>query len=1110
MNPKIGEPDGCHWTVSSRHFGNVSRLRPTQPTLQLDEIDRTRMLTHVLVNSTIRRQFSSLMNETRSLIAVCQLTSTNDLEANFEVAKGMMKRAKERKAKIVFFPECFDYIGQSREESEMLALTDSDNYIGRYRNCAEEYGLWLSLGGFHQKDPTGLRKPFITHLIIDDKGTTRGVYRKLHLFDLDIAGEMRLIESEFSSRGNKISEPVCTPVGNVAMSICYDLRFAELALWYRMNGAHILTYPAAFTVNTGLAHWETLLKARAIETQCYVVAAAQIGKHNDKRSSYGHSMVVDPWGAIVAQCSETIDMCFAEISLSYLSEVRKLQPVFDHRRSDLYTLIAVQRNEIGNEMYIFGDHRIPSEHVFYRSTYTFCFVNRNPVLPGHVLICPIRNVKRLTGLNHAETSDLFITAKRIQAMLEDYYKTTSSTVCVQDGPEAGQTVSHLHVHILPRKKDDLGDDPDNVYRELAEHDKTKEKQFREKEEMKNEANIYRCLLAECARYPIILPSHNIVHQYPGDPAGHKFDYIERCSKRTLQLAALAFCFIGLYSIFSAMNQERRSVDNGSDPFASYKSYGKKDWHDYESMKRDAVRQGLGEGGKPVVIASKKLKKLRDSLYRSNGYDAYISDLIALDRSIKDIRHSGCKSMVYLEKLPSVGVVLPFHNEHNSTLLRSVYSVINRSPKDVMKEIILVDDGSTKPFLKGPLEKFLKKADLNYIVKVIRTQKREGLIRARQIGARHTTADVIVFLDAHSEANYNWLPPLIEPIALNYKTVVCPFVDVIDCDTYEYRAQDEGGRGSFDWEFNYKRLPLTEDSKKNPTHPFRNPVMAGGYFAISRKWFWELEGYDEGLEIWGGEQYELSFKVWQCHGTLIDVPCSRVGHIYRCKYIPFPNPGIGDFISRNYRRVAEVWMDEYAEFLYKRRPPLLAVDFGDLSKQKAVRKRLKCKSFEWFMKEIAFDQEKFYPAVEPEDSAKGELRNIAANKCVDTQFKDAEKKFGLCKCISDNPLNGGEQNLRLTFWHDVRLHTRTMCFDVSLAMSQAPIVLFPCHGMQGNQHFKYLPDKQQMYHPISGLCMDYDAKRGEIFMNPCDSKRQSQKWAWTKINLKLIEERNKKA
>ncbi|EJW84596.1 hydrolase [Wuchereria bancrofti] len=447
-----------------------------------------------LLSIAIRRQFSTLMNETRSLIAVCQLTATNDLEANFEVAKCMMKRAKERKAKMVFFPECFDYVGESRNETEALALTENDDYINRYRTCAKEYGLWLSLGGFHQKDPAGLRKPFNTHIIVDDSGETRGIYRKLHLFDLDIPEKVRLVESEFSSRGDEISKPVCTPVGNVAMSICYDLRFAELALWYRMNGAHVLTYPSAFTVDTGLAHWETLLRARAVETQCYVVAAAQTGKHNDKRSSYGHAMVVDPWGAVVAQCSETIDVCFAEISLNYLDEVRKLQPVFEHRRSDLYSLVVVQRNEIGNKAYMFGSHSIPSQHVFYRSTYTFCFVNRSPVLPGHVLVCPIRNVKRLTELSHTETSDLFITAKRIQTMLEDYYKATSSTVCVQDGPEAGQTVSHVHVHILPRKKNDFGSDPDNVYRELAEHDKAGKKRFRNKEEMQNEANVYRCLL----------------------------------------------------------------------------------------------------------------------------------------------------------------------------------------------------------------------------------------------------------------------------------------------------------------------------------------------------------------------------------------------------------------------------------------------------------------------------------------------------------------------------------------------------------------------------------------------------------------------------------------
>lgn len=130
------------------------------------------------------------------------------------------------------------------------------------------------------------------------------------------------------------------------------------------------------------------------------------------------------------------------------------------------------------------------------------------------------------------------------------------------------------------------------------------------------------------------------------------------------------------------------------------------------------------------------------------------------------------------------------------------------------------------------------------------------------------------------------------------------------------------------------------------------------------------GYDEGLDIWGGEQYELSFKVWQCHGRMVDAPCSRVAHIYRCKYAPFKNAGMGDFVSRNYKRVAEVWMDEYKETLYKHRPGVGAADAGNLKAMKDIREKLNCKSFEWFMKEIAFDQDKYYPAVEPKPSAQG--------------------------------------------------------------------------------------------------------------------------------------------
>ncbi|MEQ2292772.1 Polypeptide N-acetylgalactosaminyltransferase 10 [Ameca splendens] len=132
---------------------------------------------------------------------------------------------------------------------------------------------------------------------------------------------------------------------------------------------------------------------------------------------------------------------------------------------------------------------------------------------------------------------------------------------------------------------------------------------------------------------------------------------------------------------------------------------------------------------------------------------------------------------------------------------------------------------------------------------------------------------------------------LDRIAQNWKTIVCPMIDVIDHDHFGYDTQaGDAMRGAFDWEMYYKRIPIPTEMKKNdPTEPFESPVMAGGLFAVDRKWFWELGGYDTGLEIWGGEQYEISFKVWMCGGRMEDIPCSRVGHIYR-KYVPYKIPG----------------------------------------------------------------------------------------------------------------------------------------------------------------------------------------------------------------------------
>uniref|UniRef100_T1JNW7 Polypeptide N-acetylgalactosaminyltransferase n=1 Tax=Strigamia maritima TaxID=126957 RepID=T1JNW7_STRMM len=524
-----------------------------------------------------------------------------------------------------------------------------------------------------------------------------------------------------------------------------------------------------------------------------------------------------------------------------------------------------------------------------------------------------------------------------------------------------------------------------------------------------------------------------------------------------------------------------------------------DWHNYTLIEEELQRIGPGEQGAAFILSPEE-DKLKQPLYKVNGFNAFASDKIALNRSLRDIRHFGCKDKVYLVDLPVASVIVPFHNEHWSTLLRTAYSVINRSPSHLIKEVILVDDFSNKEHCKQQLDDYLKEHQPK--VRVVRAGKRVGLIRARLLGAKAATGDVLIFLDSHTEANTNWLPPLLDPIAKNKRTVVCPFIDVIDYETFAYRAQDEGARGSFDWELFYKRLPLLPEDLENPTEPFKSPVMAGGLFAISREYFWELGGYDEGLDIWGGEQYELSFKIWQCGGEMVDAPCSRIGHIYR-KFAPFPNPGIGDFVGRNYRRVAEVWMDEYKEYLYSRRPHYRNISPGDLTEQKALRTRLQCKSFKWFMTEIAFDQVKKYPPVEPPDFASGEIRNVATNYCIDTRFRGENEKFNLEKCIKDDEQGGGEQQFALTWHKDIRPKKRLVCFDVSSSEDKAPVVLWNCHGMQGNQFWQYKVDTNHLQHVITGTCLDADVERKDLFMRKCDDTSKTQKWKFSFVNMTAL-------
>ncbi|XP_067303358.1 deaminated glutathione amidase isoform X2 [Pseudorasbora parva] len=281
------------------------------------------------------------MSSSLPVAAVCQMTATPDKEANFSACTRLVEQAKEGGASMVFLPEGFDYIGSSREETLALSESLDGDIITRYTHLARKLDVWLSLGGFHERghDWKSDRRIYNSHVIINGQGEIVSVYRKGHLFDVELSSKgVSLKESAFTVPGPRLLPPVQTPIGKVGLGVCYDLRFPELSSALQRHGAEILTFPSAFTVATGAAHWEVLLRARAIETQCFVVAAAQVGAHHAKRASYGHALAVDPWGAVIGDCGgEEVGLKLVQIDLQALRDIRRDMPVQQHRREkDFY------------------------------------------------------------------------------------------------------------------------------------------------------------------------------------------------------------------------------------------------------------------------------------------------------------------------------------------------------------------------------------------------------------------------------------------------------------------------------------------------------------------------------------------------------------------------------------------------------------------------------------------------------------------------------------------------------------------------------------------------------------------------------------------------------
>jgi deaminated glutathione amidase len=262
--------------------------------------------------------------------AILQMRSGIDPAANARAIATAIGDARAGGADILFTPEMSNLLDRDRARSEaVLRREDEDETLAAVREAARAAGLWVHLGSLALKGEGDKR--LNRGFLIDDKGAIRARYDKIHLFDVDLATGESWRESSVYERGAR-AVAADTPWARLGLSICYDMRFPDLYRALTGAGASVLAVPAAFTVPTGRAHWHVLLRARAIEAGVFVVAAAQAGLHEDGRETYGHSLVIDPWGEVLLDMGEETGLGFADIDLAQVDAVRSRVPAIRHRR----------------------------------------------------------------------------------------------------------------------------------------------------------------------------------------------------------------------------------------------------------------------------------------------------------------------------------------------------------------------------------------------------------------------------------------------------------------------------------------------------------------------------------------------------------------------------------------------------------------------------------------------------------------------------------------------------------------------------------------------------------------------------------------------------------
>uniref|UniRef100_A0A3B3S2N2 Polypeptide N-acetylgalactosaminyltransferase 16 n=1 Tax=Paramormyrops kingsleyae TaxID=1676925 RepID=A0A3B3S2N2_9TELE len=318
---------------------------------------------------------------------------------------------------------------------------------------------------------------------------------------------------------------------------------------------------------------------------------------------------------------------------------------------------------------------------------------------------------------------------------------------------------------------------------------------------------------------------------------------------------------------------------------------------------------------------------------------------------------------------------------------------------------------------------------------------------------------------------------------DHTRVVSPIIDVISLDNFAYLAASADLRGGFDWSLHFKweQIPIEQKmARTDPTQPIRTPVIAGGIFVMDKNWFNHLGQYDTHMDIWGGENFELSFRVWMCGGSLEILPCSRVGHVFRKRHpYDFPEGNALTYI-KNTRRAAEVWMDEYKQYYYAARPSAQGKSFGSISDRLALRRKLNCHSFGWYLENV-------YPELKiPEQEAVSSVLK-QGGLCLESVGTES---LGLGECKGSG-LNRPQTQVSAWTFVEPLIRQQDHCLAVTGFTAGSKVKLEPCNPKEPKQ--KWRPKGPALQHMVSGLCLDSQLPPGPIATLQCHHQSASQSW-----------------